>query len=98
MAHPWESAQETAKFGDIEFDIIEATSAYPRAIRVVEYDGVDGGQLVDQGARPRTTQVQAVFAGADQIEHFQQLRKHNDGRPHLFVHPVLGIYEARITD
>ncbi|MEM9488102.1 MAG: DNA circularization N-terminal domain-containing protein [Myxococcota bacterium] len=95
--NPWQSGTDTAQFGDVAFDVVDTSGDRTRAIRVVEYDGVDGGQLVDQGGRLRVTQVRAIFAGADQIEQFQKLAKLNDGKPRLFVHPLLGAYEARIT-
>lgn len=98
MADPYQNALTAAQFGDFEFDVIDAQDSFTRSIRVVEYQGVDGAQLVDQGRQPRTTTVVASFATEDQVERFRLFRELNDGTARLFAHPVLGAYRARITE
>lgn len=91
--HGWESAAQAA-FGGLQFEMLDSRQTERRSIRTVTYDGVDGGQRQDHGAELRDCTCRIKFFSLDQVREYQEFRALLDGQPRLFVHPLLGVYEA----
>lgn len=94
----WDLQLEEASFGGYKFEVEATDDSYARRFAQYQFPWRDGADIDDMGRGPRSTRLTAVFQGADyesKLGGFIALV--DTGETMLFIHPILGQYDAKIN-
>lgn len=88
----WADSLQQASFRGVKFDIKNARDSAERSLGISAYPYLDGADIEDLGANPRSCQIQAVFWGDDYETQLQAFTEALDTRgPGELIHPVFGV-------
>lgn len=88
----WEDSLQQASFRGVKFDIKNTRDSAERSLGMSEYPYLDGADIEDLGANPRSSQIQAVFWGDDYETRLQSFISALDTRgAGELIHPVFGV-------
>lgn len=94
----WDRQLDTATFRSIPFEVERIDDSIMRRIAQYKYPWRDGADLEDIGRDPRRTSLTAVFYGDDYETSLSEFMSTVDeGKKGLFVHPILGSWQARLN-
>ncbi|MFD3249467.1 DNA circularization protein [Rahnella aquatilis] len=85
----WSESMQDASFRNVRFDVINTRDSVERALAQHEYPYLDGADIEDMGAQPRSLQLTAMLWGDDYESRLQTLLQALDkpGAGDL-IHPI----------
>ncbi len=87
----WSESMQDASFRSVRFDVINTRDSVERALAQHEYPYLDGADIQDMGAQPRSLQLTAMLWGDDYESRLQTLLQALDKRDAGdLIHPIFG--------
>ncbi|AMO79713.1 DNA circularization protein [Obesumbacterium proteus] len=87
----WSENMQDASFRSVRFDVINTRDSVERALAQHEYPYLDGADIEDMGAQPRSLQLTAMLWGDDYESRLQTLLQALDKRDAGdLIHPIFG--------
>lgn len=87
----WSESMQDASFRNVRFDVINTRDSVERALAQHEYPYLDGADIQDMGAQPRSLQLTAMLWGDDYESRLQTLLQALDKRDAGdLIHPIFG--------
>lgn len=87
----WSENMQDASFRSVRFDVINLRDSVERALAQHEYPYLDGADMQDMGAQPRSLQLTAMLWGDDYESRLQTLLQALDKRDASdLIHPIFG--------
>ena len=87
----WSESMQDASFRGVRFDVINTRDSVERALAQHDYPYLDGADIEDMGAQPRSLQLTAMLWGDDYEARLQTLIQALDKRDAGdLIHPIFG--------
>lgn len=87
----WSESMQDASFRSVRFDVVNTRDSVERALAQHEYPYLDGADIEDMGAQPRSLQLTAMLWGDDYESRLQTLLQALDKRDAGdLIHPIFG--------